>query len=116
MENIIIGSDKMKDMMLNNTNGNKQKGILFRIVSIFGLYEMKSEPPSVRPPRPRKPVRPLYPASKKKGVIEMIKCPKCGKVKPYTKYYKYNTGGNKLTYWCITCVEHYIENVSVGAN
>lgn len=45
-----------------------------------------------------------------------MECPKCGKDKPLTEFYKYNTGGNKYTYWCMKCIEHYIKNTSVGAN
>lgn len=43
-------------------------------------------------------------------------CPKCGKLKHLSEYYGYNTGGNTYTAWCKVCIEHYIKNVSVGAN
>ncbi len=43
-------------------------------------------------------------------------CPKCGKIKPLAEYYKYDTGGNTITYWCKECIERYIKNTSVGAN
>lgn len=43
-------------------------------------------------------------------------CPKCGKIKPLAEFYKYNTGGNELTYWCIACIEYYIENAPLRAN
>lgn len=49
-------------------------------------------------------------------VTKVRKCPKCGKTKPLTEFYKYNTGGNKVTYWCSECIEHYIKHTSVGAN
>ena len=44
-------------------------------------------------------------------------CPKCGKLKSFTEYYTLREeSGDRLTYWCKECIDHYIKNTSIGAN
>ena len=43
-------------------------------------------------------------------------CPNCGKMTPCSEFYKYESAGNSLTYWCKDCIDYYTKTKSIGAN